>query len=246
MCRRPPPPSGQGAYIFQDEFDGPAGSAPDGAKWHVARAREPMKDPTYWELPEHVGQYRDDRQNVFPGWQLQPCHPRSEGRPHFLQRQADQQLARRRRPHLGGPGQTRLPDRPVPGPPGGWETTIPVAKSTSSSGTATGAGPSATTVHAKSNGSRVEDPQHRGRRRMAHLAMPSGTRPESASGRTTPTALSRTSPLPANSLPDWPFNNPGYTVYPVLNLAVAGSGGGGDPGPGTYPAQMLVDYVRVW
>lgn len=30
----------------------------------------------------------------------------------------------------------------------------------------------------------------------------------------------------AHSLPDWPFNDPGYTVFPVLNLAVAGSGGG--------------------
>src|SRR6185437_12942827 len=60
------PPNGQtGPYIFQDEFDGPAGSAPDPAKWIVAQARETMKDPTYWELPEHVGQYRDDRQNVF-------------------------------------------------------------------------------------------------------------------------------------------------------------------------------------
>ena len=40
--------------------------------------------------------------------------------------------------------------------------------------------------------------------------------------------------VPADSLPDWPFNGPGYTVYPVFNLAVAGSGGG-DPGPGSYP-----------
>src|SRR5947209_6017467 len=64
----PPPaaPSGQpGTYVFQDEFDGPAGSAPDGSKWAIARAREQIKDPTYWELPEHIGQYRDDRQNVF-------------------------------------------------------------------------------------------------------------------------------------------------------------------------------------
>src|SRR5260370_6428540 len=51
--------------------------------------------------------------------------------------------------------------------------------------------------------------------------------------------------VPANSLPDWPFNDPGYTLFPVLNLAVAGSGGG-DPNPGTYPADMLVDRVRVW
>ncbi|SKW07864.1 putative beta-1,3-glucanase [Mycobacteroides abscessus subsp. abscessus] len=49
----------------------------------------------------------------------------------------------------------------------------------------------------------------------------------------------------ANSLDDWPFNDPGYTLQPMLNLAVAGSGGG-DPAGGSYPAEMLVDYVRVW
>jgi beta-glucanase (GH16 family) len=51
--------------------------------------------------------------------------------------------------------------------------------------------------------------------------------------------------VPANSLADWPFNNPGYKVYPIFNLAVAGSGGG-DPSAGTYPVQMLVDWIRVW
>ena len=62
----PGAPIGQaGSYIFSDEFDGPAGSAPDPSKWTVARAREVIKDPTYWELPEHIGQYRDDRRNVF-------------------------------------------------------------------------------------------------------------------------------------------------------------------------------------
>jgi hypothetical protein len=34
-------------------------------------------------------------------------------------------------------------------------------------------------------------------------------------------------------------------MFPVLNLAVAGSGGG-DPAGGTYPAEMLVDWVRVF
>ena len=51
--------------------------------------------------------------------------------------------------------------------------------------------------------------------------------------------------VPANSLDDWPFNLPDYRVFPVLNLAVSGSGGG-DPAGGIYPADMLVDYVRVW
>jgi beta-glucanase (GH16 family) len=44
---------------------------------------------------------------------------------------------------------------------------------------------------------------------------------------------------------EWPFNDPGYTVFPVLNLAVGGSGGG-DPATGNYPQEMLVDWVRVF
>ena len=48
-----------------------------------------------------------------------------------------------------------------------------------------------------------------------------------------------------SALPDWPFNTPGYTLFPIVNLAVPGSGGG-DPSGGTYPAEMLVDWVRVW
>ena len=51
--------------------------------------------------------------------------------------------------------------------------------------------------------------------------------------------------VPANSLDDWPFNFPNYSMFPVLNLAVSGSGGG-DPRPGNYPADLIVDYVRVW
>jgi len=50
--------------------------------------------------------------------------------------------------------------------------------------------------------------------------------------------------VPAFSIDDCPFNLPDYRVFPVLNLAVAGSGGG-DPKGGTYPAEMLVDWVRV-
>ena len=52
--------------------------------------------------------------------------------------------------------------------------------------------------------------------------------------------------VPASSLPGLARSTtPGYTLFPILNLAVAGSGGG-DPRGGTYPADMLVDWVRVW
>jgi hypothetical protein len=61
-----PPPGGSSVnYLFQDDFDGPAGSAPDPSKWEAALARESMEDPTFWELPENVGQYRDDRRNLY-------------------------------------------------------------------------------------------------------------------------------------------------------------------------------------
>jgi hypothetical protein len=43
----------------------------------------------------------------------------------------------------------------------------------------------------------------------------------------------------------WPFNNPGYWLSPMFTLAVGGPGAG-DPALGTYPSQMLVDYIRVW
>jgi beta-glucanase (GH16 family) len=51
--------------------------------------------------------------------------------------------------------------------------------------------------------------------------------------------------VPAFSIKPWPFNQPGYQMFPILNLAVGGPGGG-DPSAGTYPADMLVDWVRVW
>jgi hypothetical protein len=51
--------------------------------------------------------------------------------------------------------------------------------------------------------------------------------------------------VPSFSIDDWPFNLPDYRVFPVLNPAVAGSGCG-DPKGGSYPAEILVDYVRVW
>ena len=34
-------------------------------------------------------------------------------------------------------------------------------------------------------------------------------------------------------------------MAPVFNIAVGGSGGR-EPEAGTYPAEMRIDYVRVW
>jgi hypothetical protein len=42
-------------YLFHDEFNGPAGSAPDGSKWMVAKARETIRNPVFWDKPENMG-----------------------------------------------------------------------------------------------------------------------------------------------------------------------------------------------
>ena len=244
---RVPPPAApgnaaQGSYLFQDEFDGTAGSAPDSSKWMVARAREPMKDPTFWERPENVGQYRDDRQNVFvDGKSNLVLRAAKDGNTYYS--------GKVQSPWHGGIGHT-------------WEARIKLNCLTAGCWPAwwlgndnrgevdvlewygNGNWPSATTVHAKPNGSEWK---------TYNIALDSGWHAwrcqwDEAGIRFWQDYVDGAEPyfnVPANSLPDWPFNDPGYQVFPVFNLAVAGSGGG-DPGPGTYPAEMLIDYIRVW
>ena len=52
------PPDAAGAYIFQDEFDGPNGAGPNPANWTVQSWQDDV-------FPPVVGIYRDDRRNVF-------------------------------------------------------------------------------------------------------------------------------------------------------------------------------------
>ena len=43
----------------------------------------------------------------------------------------------------------------------------------------------------------------------------------------------------------WPFNDLGFPMSAIFNLAVSGSGGG-DPALARYPSAMLIDWIRVW
>jgi beta-glucanase (GH16 family) len=61
----PAPGAQTGGFLFHDEFDGPAGSAPDPSKWVVSSNRTPVKNPVGFDRPEFWGQYRDSRENVF-------------------------------------------------------------------------------------------------------------------------------------------------------------------------------------
>jgi hypothetical protein len=52
------PPGGAPAYLFQDDFDGPAGSAPNPGNWTIQNWQDDVWPPV-------ESQYRDDRRNVF-------------------------------------------------------------------------------------------------------------------------------------------------------------------------------------
>ncbi|WP_246224688.1 glycoside hydrolase family 16 protein [Mycolicibacterium anyangense] len=241
-----PAPNAAGpAYLFHDEFDGPAGSAPDPSKWNIAKARETIKNPVFWDRPENMGQYRDDRQHVFldGNSNLVIRATRNDGK--YVSGKVTGTW-------WGGIGTT-------------WEARIKFNCLTAGAWPAwwlmndhpevggeidlvewygNGSWPSGTTVHARLDGTSfattpvgVDSNWHTWRVTWNDSGMyfwqdyVDGKEPYFT--------------VPANSLDDWPFNFPDYRVFPVLNLAVSGSGGG-DPRPGTYPADMLVDYVRVW
>jgi beta-glucanase (GH16 family) len=48
----PAPGSQTGGFLFHDEFDGPAGSAPDSSKWVVSSNRTPIRNPVGFDRPE--------------------------------------------------------------------------------------------------------------------------------------------------------------------------------------------------
>jgi beta-glucanase (GH16 family) len=244
--------TGAGGYLFHDEFDGPAGSAPDPSKWTVSKRRTPIKNPVGWDRPEFFYQYRDSRQNVFV-----------DGNSNLVLRGTrDGATYHGGLVHgnwRGGMGTT-------------WEARIKLNCQTAGCWPAwwlsnddpgregeidlmewygNGEWPSGTTVHANSFGTAFETHQipvdgnwHTWRVTWDQNGMyfwldyAEGMQPYFT--------------VPATGIEDldepvrkWPFSDPGYTVFPVLNLAVGGSGGG-DAAPGNYPADMLIDWVRVF
>ncbi|MHA7661667.1 glycoside hydrolase family 16 protein [Mycolicibacterium sp. HS_4_1] len=242
----PPPAAQTPTYIFHDEFDGPAGSRPDPAKWNISPARELIKNPVFWDRPENMGQYRDDREHVF-----------LDGNGNLVIRATRDRNGRYTSGKVFGtfwgginttwearikfncltdgcwPAWWLSNDHPVVG------GEIDLAEWYGNRDW-----PSGTTVHARSDGTSfdthphpIDGAWHRWRVTWNDQGMSfwqdyvDGMQPYFT--------------VAANSLDDWPFNLPDYRVFPVLNLAVAGSGGG-DPKGGSYPAEMLVDYVRVW
>ena len=205
-----------------------------------------MEDPTFWELPENVGQYRDDRRNVFlDGKSNLVFHAAKDGNTFY----SGKLFGKWRGgigTHLGGPDQAELPHprllaRLVPG------QQQPRQRRRSRHHGVVRQRPLGCGNHRPRE---VEWRRTRRARRSRWTAAgtpgaSSGMTPVCASGRTTSTARNRTSTFRRTRCRTGSSTSPATQLFPILNLAVAGSGGG-DPGPGTYPADMLVDWVRVW
>ena len=230
--------------IFADDFDGPAGASPDRSKWFVKNFNEPVNPPI-------LGLYRDDPRNVsLDGNGNLALRATQEGNDYFTGR-----VESRMKIGINHTWEARVK---LPMQPGLW----PAYWLVNIEDTPDGRGPlpdgevdvvewygngkwaPGTSVHARSDGRTwkehrwpVDDAWHTYRCRwddagfrfwMDDLAGP-------------PYFSVPAAPIQGA----WPFNDPGYLLFTMLNLAVGGPGGG-DPAFGAVSEPMLVDYIRVW
>jgi hypothetical protein len=243
-----PPDAATGAYIFQDEFDGPLGAGPDPAKWTVQNWQDDV-------FPPVAGQYRDDRRNVFlDGNSNLVLLATQESGQYYSGK-----LRGNWRGLIGQTWEARIKlDCLTPGLwPAFWavhEDPLPDGEVDIFEWYGNGSWPAGTTVHAASNGKTwegksipelVDGGWHTWRMRWDEDGFKfwrdyvDGAQPYFSVP---------PKPIQVSGRPDdwrWPFNNPGYWLNPMFTLAVGGPGGG-DPALGTFPAAMLIDWIRVW
>lgn len=234
-----PPGAASGGYIFQDEFDGPAGQGPDLAKWTVWNWDEDVYPPV-------LGHYR--AQNVF-----------LDGNSNLVLRatqEGDQWYTGKIHSNWkGGIGHTweaRIKFNCLT--PGCWpafwtvnEEPLPDGEVDVVEWYGNGDWPAGTTVHARSDGKTwegksipelVDSGWHTWRMRWDDDGFKfwrdyvDGAAP-----------YFTVAAKPIKGV--WPFNQPGYLMAAIFSLAVGGPGAG-DPALGTFPADMLIDYIRVW
>lgn len=245
---QPPPDAVAGAYLFHDEFDGPAGSAPDRSKWIIQSWDDPVNPPI-------AGHYRDDRRNVFidGNSNLVLCATQ-EGDQYFSGK-----VLSHFRGQIGTTWEARIKfDCMHPGLwPAYWllnQDPLPDGEVDIVEYYGNESWPPGTTVHAASNGKTWEG-----------MSIPQLVDPAWHTWRTEwsedgfrfwrdyvdgaePYFTVPAKPIPVHGRPGdlrWPFGIPGYWLQAIFNLAVGGSGGG-DPRRAPYPSAMLIDWIRVW
>jgi beta-glucanase (GH16 family) len=228
-----------GGYVFSDEFDGPAGSGPDLAKWTVWNHDENSDPPV-------EGHYV--ARNVF-----------LDGNSNLVIRANQEEdddfytgkLQSTWRGGIGHTWEARIKFDCLT--PGCWPAYWTVNEDPRPDGEVdivewygNGDWPPGTTVHGRSDGRTWEgksipelvDPGwHTWRMRWDEAGF--------AFWRDYVDGAQPYLTVKPDAIKVYPFNQPGYLMSVVFNLAIGGPGGG-NPNDGDYPAAMLVDYVRVW
>ncbi|MEX0581021.1 MAG: glycoside hydrolase family 16 protein [Mycobacterium sp.] len=242
----PAPAAGVPPGFLGDEFDGPAGSPPNPALWQIAQRRELIKNPVFWDRPENMGQYRDDREHVFlDGNSNLVIRATREAPGKYVSGKVVGNFAA----PINHTFEARVKMECLT--PGAWPAWWVVNESKPRGGEVdlvewygNMEWPSGTTIHARLDGTEfatmpvpVDDAWHRWRMTWNTSGMyfwldfQPGMEPYFE--------------VPAFSLDDWAFNDPGFMMKPVFNVAIGGTGGK-DAAPGNYPCQMLVDWVHIF
>ena len=247
-----PPPEAAAPPGFQgDEFDGPAGAPPNPALWSIVPRREMIKKPVFWDRPENMGEYSTDQEHVF-----------LDGNSNLVLRATRNPFgSNQSNTYTGGKvvGNFRAPinhtfearvkfDCLTPGAWPAWWLLNDQKPRGGEVDLAEWYGnmewPSGTTVHARLDGTSfatmpfpIDDQWHRWRMTWKDSGMYFYADYEPG--------MDPYFVVPAFSIDDWAFNDPGFTLKPVLNLAVGGTGGK-DASQGVYPAQLVVDWVHVF
>lgn len=240
----PEAPEAGGHYIFADEFDGPAGSAPDPARWTVQSWQDDVWPPVQ-------GIYRDDRRNVFQDGKSNLVIQATRENGNYYTGKVRGNF----RSMINQTWEIRAKyDCLFPGLwPSIWgvnEDPLPDGEVDLAEWYGNGKWPAGTTVHAASNGKTWETKNitglidggwHAWRMHWGENGFQFWR--DGASIFSVPNK-----PIPVHGNPSdkrWPFNKPGYFMSPMFTLAVGGPGGG-DPAGTRFPAAMLIDYIRIW
>ena len=230
-----------------DEFDGPAGAPPNPALWSIAQRRELIKNPVFWDRPENMGQYSDDRGHVFLDGNSNLVIRATRDAPG---RYTSGKVVGNFEAPINHTFEARVKFECLT--PGAWPAWWLLNDYNKKRGGEVDImewygnmeWPSGTTVHARLDGTSfatmpfpVDDQWHRWRVTWNTSGMyfyadyEPGMEPYFT--------------VPAFSIDDWAFNDPGFTLKPVFNLAVGGTGGK-DASTGEYPCQLLVDWVHIF
>ncbi|SRX92508.1 putative beta-1,3-glucanase precursor [Mycobacterium tuberculosis H37Rv] [Mycobacterium shimoidei] len=238
-----PPGAAPGSYMFADEFDGPAGQGPNLSNWTVQTWQDDV-------FPPVEGIYR--AQNVFlDGNSNLVLLANQENGEYFSGK-----LRGNWRVPINTTWEARIKlDCLSTGLwPSFWavqEDPLPDGEVDVFEWYGNGSWPPGTTVHAASNGKTWEGKSIPelvdGAWHVWQMRWDEGGFKFSRDGAEYFSVPPK--PIHVHGAPPedmrWPFNNPGYWLSPMFTLAVGGPGGG-DPALGNFPAQMLIDYIRIW